>query len=176
VRTQALDIAPGDVIVFPDQKSSDFQVVHRVISTTADGLVTRGDNNLRSDPLLVSPEKVIGRVEKTNFQGKIRQVSGGWRGLFRARILRMTLKVKRFLRRGLSRPYQWLKHSGIVAKIWRPEIEKIHFETQDGPLVKYMHKGKTVASCWTDSNRWWFRRPYDFVIDSPLFRKERGQG
>ena len=60
----------------------------------------------------------------------------------------MTLKVKRFLRRGLSRPYQWLKHSGIVAKIWRPEIEKIHFETQDGPLVKYVHKGKTVASYW----------------------------
>ena len=54
VRPQALDIAPGDVIVFPDQKSGDFQVVHRVISTTADGLVTRGDNNLRSDPLLVS--------------------------------------------------------------------------------------------------------------------------
>ena len=31
-----------------------------------------------------------------------------------------------------------IRESGIVAKLWRPEIEIIHFETRDGPLVKYV--------------------------------------
>lgn len=176
VRPQALDIAPGDVIVFPDQKSGDFQVVHRVISATADGLVTRGDNNLRSDATLVQPDKVIGKVEKSNFQGKIRPVAGGWSGLFRARILLMTIKAKRFLRWGLSKPYKWLRQSGIAAKIWRPEIGKIRYETQDGTLVKYVHKGKTVATHWTQNNRWHYRHPYDLILGSKSTEKQNHCG
>ncbi|HEX7502902.1 MAG TPA: hypothetical protein VF451_05745 [Acidobacteriota bacterium] len=58
-----------------------------------------------------------------------------------------------------------LKKTGIVSRVWHPRIETIHFQTPEGPLVKYLHKDRTVASCWTDTNCWWFRRPYDFVID-----------
>jgi signal peptidase I len=176
VRPQALNIAPGDVIVFPDHKRSNFQVVHRVISATADGLITRGDNNMQYDPIPIKPDQVVGRVEMANLGGQIRPVVSGQRGLRRARMLHATLQIERFLRRTLSRPYRWLKYSGIVAKIWHPEISTIRFETQDGPLVKYIHKGKTVASCWVNDNRWRFSRPYDFVICLPSLSQREGPG
>jgi signal peptidase I len=166
---QARDIAPGDVIVFHGQNGIG-HVVHRVISVSPEGFITRGDNNLLTDPDPILPNQVVGRVGKANFGGQARSVVGGQRGLRLARMLRLMLQIKRLLRRVFRWPYHRLKHSGIVAMVWRPEIETIYFETQDGPLVKYVHKGRTVASCWLDSNRWWFRRPYDFVIGLKLKR------
>jgi signal peptidase I len=164
VRTQAHNMTRGDVIVFQNH-SANGHIVHRVISILPGGFATRGDGNLHTDPDPIHPNQVIGRVEKVSLRGLIRPVVGGWRGLWLARILHTILLVKRLLRRGLSRPYRWLKRSGILIKLWHPELETIYFETQDGPLVKYVHKGKTVASCWTKTNRWWFKRPYDFVVD-----------
>ena len=85
--------------------------------------------------------------------------------MMRAKVLHGRLHIIRAAKFFLRKPYRMLKKTGMVAKFWQPEIETIYFETQDGPLVKYVHKGRTVASCWLDSNRWWFRRPYDFVIN-----------
>jgi hypothetical protein len=60
----------------------------------------------------------------------------------------------------------FLEQSGVVLRIWQPEIETIQFQAQDGSLVDCAHKGKTKASGWTGTNRWWLERPYDFVIDT----------
>jgi signal peptidase I len=164
VNTRFCTIEPGDVVVFRF-KESESQVAHRVISISECGPITRGDNNLQIDLNPILPDQVIGRVEKADFRGRVRPVACGWRGLCRARFLRKRLLIKRLVRRGLGKPYWWLKCSGIVTKLWHPEIVTINFKTPDGPLVKYIHKGRTVASCWTDSNLWWFKRPYDFIID-----------
>ena len=163
INPQGRGIAAGDVIVFHHQEGKD-HVVHRVIKLTEDGYLTRGDNNLRNDPAPILPGQIVGRVEMAKLGDQIEEVKNGRRGLWQAKYLRKRLLVKRLLRRVLGKPYYWLKCSGIVAKLWRPELEAIRFETPDGPLVKYIHKGRTVASGWTDTNRWWFRRPYDFVI------------
>lgn len=164
VHTRASSITPGDIIVFNGQNNKDY-VVHRVFAVSTEGFITRGDNNLHYDPVPIKLDQVIGKVEKTAYSGRVRTVVGGWRGLWLARILQAVLQIKKLARRALSRPYHWLKRSGIVTRLWRPKIEALYFKTQDGTLVKYVHKGRTVASCWTDTNRWWFKRPYDFVID-----------
>ena len=80
-------------------------------------------------------------------------------------VLHGRLHVIRAAKFFLRKPYRLLKKTGIVARLWRPEIEVIRFATPDGPLVKFVHNGRTVASCWTAANSWWFRRPYDFIID-----------
>jgi len=127
-------------------------------------IITRGDNNPKNDAERVTEENLIGKVTHYERNGKVRKVWNGRLGMMRARVLHGRLHIIRAAKHLLRKPYRMLKKTGIVAKLWRPEIEIIHFQTQDGPLVKYVNKGRTVASCWTESNRWWFKRPYDFVI------------
>jgi hypothetical protein len=156
----------GDIIVFYCQNSLKINpCVHRIIGRSNLDLITRGDNNPKNDEDLVTEKNLVGKVTHYERNGKIHKVWNGRLGMLRARVLHGRLHFIKALKFFLKRPYRILKKTGIVTKLWRPEIETIHFETQDGPLVKYVHKGRTVASCWTDTNRWWFRRPYDFIID-----------
>jgi signal peptidase I len=156
-------IQRGDVLVFHNE--AEKLIVHRVVRQTQEGIVTQGDNSLEPDPEFLTPEHVVSQVIHRERNGKTYNVQNGRLGMLRARVLHGRLHFIKALKFFLKRPYRILKKTGIVTKLWRPEIETIHFETQDGPLVKYVHKGRTVASCWTDTNRWWFRRPYDFIID-----------
>jgi hypothetical protein len=178
IKTKFIKIKPGDVVVFINTKKGEKvqHCLHRVASLVDKGWITRGDNNPRKDEVPVTEENLVGKVTHYERNGKIHKVWNGRLGMLRARVLHGRLHIIRTAKFFLRKPYRWLKRSGIVAKLWQPEIETIHFQTQDGPMVKYIHKGKTVASCWNDTNRWWFKRPYDFVIHPPLFPKEWGRG
>lgn len=175
-KTSFPKIEPGDIIIlnkpFPEIQRGKW--VHRVIFKKDNFLITRGDNNPKNDDEPVSEESLIGRVTHYERNGKIHKVWNGRLGLMRAKVLHGRLLLIRVAKFFLRKPYRLAKKTGIVAKLWRPKIEKSYFETQDGPLLKYTHKGITVASCWLDSNRWWFRRPYDFVIDPKV--KVEGKG
>jgi len=81
-----------------------------------------------------------------------------------ARVLHGRLYFLTVMKSLLKKPYHLLKKSGIIIRIWQPEIKTIYFKTKDGPLIKYTHKGRTVALYWTKTNFWQIRRPYDFVI------------
>jgi signal peptidase I len=165
-KTSVAGINRGDIIVFNCQNTTEINpCVHRIIVRTTVDLITRGDNNPKNDKDPVTEKNLIGKVTHYERNGKIHKVWNGRLGMLRARFLHGRLhgiSVAKFL---LRKPYRAVKKTGIVAKFWHPEITIIHFETQDGLLVKYAHKGRTVASCWTDTNQWWFRRPYDFVIN-----------
>jgi signal peptidase I len=163
VHLEARDIAAGDVIVFHDH-NDNHQVVHRVISVSASGLITRGDNNLRSDPAPIISDQVVGRVEKTKLGGQIRPVVGGWRGLWLARVLRAILRIKRFLRRVLRGPYRWLRASRLVAYFWKPSFSKVWLAGEDGPWVKFIHRGRSIARWWPQQNRFECQKPYDLVL------------
>ena len=157
----------GDIIIFNcmNLEEPKKQCVHRVTIKLRQKIYTRGDNNPKNDEEPVSEENLIGKVTHYERNGKIHKVWNGRLGMMRARVLHGRLHIIRAAKFLLRKPYRLLKKTGMMAKLWQPKIETIYFETQDGPLVKYTHKGRTVASCWLDSNRWWFRRPYDFVID-----------
>lgn len=165
------ELQNGDVIIFHEIEKivKKSVLVHRIMLILKDRIITRGDNNPRNDKEPVTKENLIGKVTHYERNGRIHKVWNGRLGMMRARVLHGRLHVIRAAKFFLRKPYRILKKTGIVSKIWRPEIKTIHFATPDGPLVKYIHKGRTVASCWTDSNRWWFRRPYDFVV-GPNFK------
>ncbi len=170
-KTRIIKIRIGDIAIFKNllETGKEVYYVHRVVAFMEKNIITRGDNNPRNDEEPVTEENLIGKVTHYERNGKIHKVWNGRLGMVRARVLHGRLHVIRAIKFFLRKPYRLLKKTGIVSKLWRPEIETIYFETQDGPLVKYIHKGRTVASCWTDTNRWWFRRPYDFVI-GPKFQ------
>ena len=142
----------GDVVVLKRQKPDGLEnhYVHRIIGITSLNFITCGDNNKENDDLPVSAENFIGKVTHFERNGNIHKVWNGRFGMMRARVLHGRLYLIRVTKFFLRKPYRMVKKTGIVSKLWRPEIETIYFETQDGPLIKYVHKGRTVASCWTE--------------------------
>jgi signal peptidase I len=160
-----IQVKRGDLIIFRiiGQEREDF-IVHRVVDLTPKGLVTRGDNCLEQDKELVAEENIYGRVIKYDRKGKIYRTWNSRLGMMWAGALHGRLQIIRNLKFFLRKPYLMIRESGIVAQLWQPEIEVMHFETPDGPLIKYVHKGRTVAIYWTEENRWQIQRLYDLVI------------
>jgi hypothetical protein len=170
VRPTARGIAPGDVIVFADL-SGNGHIVHRVISITEAGWVTRGDNNRLSDALPVAPDQVIGRVEMIEGQGHLRPVRGASWGLWSARLGWGTRRISGGLRRAFRAPYCALRSSPAVRQVLNRLLSRrlsvVHLETPDGPLVKTTYRGHTIARWWPQLNRFECRKPYDLIISPP---------
>ncbi|MBU0491734.1 MAG: hypothetical protein KKA73_10050 [Chloroflexi bacterium] len=166
-------IRPGDVVIYQggDQEGEPNDIVHRVVAQTPDGLVARGDNNPCVDTILVTEANLLGRVTYLERGGIIRPVRGGRWGLLRARTFharrrarRMGARIVRLLGRW---PYRALRRSGLLPRLWHPTITRIQFATDDGPVVKYVSGGRTVARWWLETDQFRCRRPYDLVIVRP---------
>jgi len=162
-------IKKGDLIIFGREadENSDF-IVHRVADIAPDGLITRGDNCRDRDIGLVSEEKIIGRVIRFDRRGEIHQARNGWLGVIRAKVLHGRIHIARGVKFFFRTPYLLIRNFGILKKFWHPEIEIIHLNTPDGSLDKYVHRGLSVAIHWIGNNRWYLKRPYDFIIGPQL--------
>lgn len=163
------DLRAGDVIVFRGlggQNEPD-RIVHRVVATATDGLVTRGDNAPAADEHLLGAENLLGRVTHFERGGPWRPVRGGWLGLLRARALHTRRPVRRLIARASRKPYGWLCRSGLIRRFWRPTISRMQLCTDRGPVVKYVVGGRTVARWWPAKGRFECRKPYDLLISRP---------
>lgn len=158
-------IKKGDVIIFKRayEGKNDF-IVHRVARITPIRLVTRGDNCRHKDHDFVSKDDTIGRVIRCDRMGKASPVCNGVTGQMRAFILHGRLRATKWLKSVLRKPYIKLRKAGLIAKIWHPDIERFYFESPDGPFVKYLHKGKTVAISREKSKFCLVKRPFDFIF------------
>jgi len=162
-------IRPGDVVVYRVAgQNGEEEIVHRVTDTLPGGLVVQGDNNPRPDKTLVTENNLVGRVSHVYKGGKKLPVRGGWFGLTHARFLqgshRMWALMWNAVRYMGRRTYRWLRQSGLVAHLWRPAIVKVQLMTDNGPLVKYVCRNRTVAFHWVNEGRFRCRKPYDLVI------------
>lgn len=167
---RAENLRVGDVVVFHASVSNEqvHDLVHRIVAKTPEGLVTQGDNNFSFDTVRITQENLVGRV--THFQrgGRKFHVWGGRWGWLYARAARFADRLFTFTRRGLSSlaggPYRCLRQSGLVVRLWRPPVQKVELSTKDGPLVKYVCQGRTVARWWPEMRRFECRKPYDLVL------------
>lgn len=166
-------ICPGDVVIYRGQEElgQPERIVHRVVAITPDGLVTKGDNSPYVDVDPVIADTLLGRVTHVERGGRVRRVRGGHWGLLHARALhvrgggrRVAWRLLRFVGRGA---YRRLREGGLVRRLWRPAVTRICVEGEDGPLVKYVHHGRTVARWQPETGRFRLRRPYDLVISRP---------
>ena len=170
VEAASLDeVRPGDVVALrvacPSGDAAE--LVHRVVCLQQGGVVTRGDNNRSNDLDLVTAETLLGRVTRVERGGRVRPVRGGRLGQARARLLHARIHVRDFAVRVGRRPYGWLRRSGMVPRLWRPQITCLRVATDKGDLVKYLVAGRTVARWWPEENRFECDRPYDLVIPTP---------
>jgi hypothetical protein len=141
------------------------ELVHRVKAITKDGLITWGDNNLYPDSDLVTADNLVGKVTALERHAKRIPVAGSLIGILRARFLRtwkfhlwlLIVKIGR-------KPYRWLKARKWIPKLWHPTFVKLQLSYENGPVVKYIHGGKTIASWWPQKKRFVCRKPYDLVL------------
>jgi len=165
------DVHSGDIIVFRNSNSSEEtkEMVHRVIKSFSRQVITQGDNNPRMDSLKVSCKDLIGKVIYIERNGKTYAVKGGLRGLLRAKILHALIPLKRAVKWILSPPYSLLQKSGLVCKIWYPEVKKIYIKMDNSFIIKFISRNKTVACWWPESGRFICIKPYDLVIRDPRY-------
>jgi hypothetical protein len=162
-------IRPGDVVAFraPNGCGHPEETVHRVMAVTPGGLVTRGDNGHRADNALVTADNLLGRVTCIERRGKRVAIRGGRAGLLRARLLHTCIPIRRAAFRLGRWPYRSLRRSGLVGRLWRPHVIRLCVATEEGPLVKYLVRGRTVARWWPAKGRFECQPPYDLVFAAP---------
>ncbi len=158
-------VHPGDILAFFKRQAggSNALATHRVQRRTAQGFITRGDNNAAPDPGAVSSERLVGRIDVIHRRGHAYSVRGGRAGQRWAAFLRL----RRWSLRAIEAPYRFLCKSGLARLLWRPRLQQVHLLTGQGPLIKYVHGRQTVASWWPRKGQFLCRKPYDLVIPTP---------
>jgi hypothetical protein len=164
IRPTSNGMLPGDVVVFYSRTKF---IVHRIKEVNGDYFITQGDNNPREDADIISKDQIIGVVDKVDDWGKSHSVIGGQRGLWIAHLRWKILALKNQLRPVIGAPYRWLKASHWINKIWHPDITSIQLQIPEGIIIKYIVRGKTVATWQPQQENFICRRPYDLIIYSP---------
>lgn len=160
-------VSPGDVILFRNitDIARESIVVHRVVKSRNEILFTKGDSSFSCDPCPVPLENVLGLVYRIHRGRWSIPVLGGHSGLLQmafGHLIMMLLLPFRFCGRMV---YRTLASTGLFRKIWKPVTEKLVFHTPDGTLVKFIWKGRTVASWWPDSRRFVCRFPFALFLN-----------
>lgn len=158
-------IRPGDVIAFSRVNAAGETVVvaHRVRGRRGDGLLTQGDALATLDTEPVRAEALIGRVRFGQRGDRLYRVRGGMPG----RLWPACLRLARRARAALRAPYGWLRASGVLRRWLHLNLTQVRLTTERGPLVKYLHGGRTVAWWWPDQRRFACCKPYDLVLAPP---------
>jgi len=170
VRPTAQDITAGDVIVFDDPVKG--HVVHRVVSVTSAGFITRGDNNPCDDPHVVQPEWMVGRVEMVEDK-RLKPVAGGALGLWLMHIEKQARRTGNQLLYILGAPYRMLRGSPtirrVLYKLFARHLDILCLKTPDGFFFKALHRGKVVARLSPGQAHPEIQRPYDLFLDINCF-------
>lgn len=170
VQSEIRDIQPGDIVVY---RRYGKQIVHRVVSVSSNGFLTRGDNNLAKDEQVVRKEEIIGVVVGKELWGNQEEVTGGKKGLGKAKQRWRLKEIHQKTLPLIGIPYRWLKRKGWVRKLWHPRIIKLKINSTKGEMIKYLFKGKVVAIWLTESGRFFCKRPFDLVIQAPQITHEK---
>jgi len=170
-------IQRGDVVVFISPEDGS-KVVHRVVSSNPSGIRTRGDNNNRVDPWLLSHDEILGRVVSAKRGNRWRRVFGGKIG----QLLGVAIRAFRALDAGVSsrlRPkYNRLEMAGIF-RPWLPtriKIRVISFNRPEGTELQLL-MGRRVVGRWLPGmSRWYIRRPFRLFVDESTLPENQAKG
>ncbi len=170
-------LRPGDVVVYRrvNRNGVEDARVHRVIRVLPDRLIVRGDNNLCADRTWVDENNLMGRVSQFERDGKKLPMHRRRFGLLRLYTFHKRHRVRqvmwRLVRALVSKPYRSFRESGRIRHLWRPSIVTVRLMTENGPLLKYICRDRTVAWYWPGYERFTCRKPYDLVIPNRRDKK-----
>ena len=159
------EVKIGDVISYP-HPGRPHDVVHRIIRLTADGVITRGDNNNRIDPYVVAYDDIIGKVIAVKRKNRLLTIKGGRIGFY---IHKTMLLRKYVLQYGLA-PLRYLSNMLAASKlltICHPLFKtRVITIKRGGEKTKLLVIGKKAIGKQRDSSqKWEIRFPYQYFID-----------
>jgi len=159
-------IKRGDVIVFISPEDGS-RVAHRVVSSNPSGIRTRGDNNNRIDPWLLSHDEILGRVFSVERGNRRRRVFGGAIGQLFGLVFRAIHAIDVSVSSRLRPAYDRLAMAGIFRR-WLPtkvKIRVISFERTEGKELQLLMGRRVVGRWLPGKTRWHIRRPYRLFVD-----------
>ena len=159
-------IRRGDVIVFSPPDSNDM-VVHRVVSFSDQGLMTRGDNNNEIDPWFLSPDRIIGCVVQSQRKNRLLTIYGGTRGLLYASAVRFLCNIDSMISSFLHPVYHRLAKTGLFRQ-WLPDgmhMRVLSFNRSDGMEFQLLMAGHVIGRLLPGKNEWFIRRPFRLFVD-----------
>jgi signal peptidase I len=165
-------LRPGDIIVFFRQDNDDRKiVVHRTLRRLPEGLVTCGDAAAHEDVGVVTEHNLVGRVCFKNRNGRTSTVHGGWIGLCQGCWLHFYWRTRRQTVRAIQKPYAVLRASGIIPRLWKPEIFRVRVNSEYGPCIQHIWKNRIIARFWLEERRFECKKPWDLFIHPDMANK-----
>ena len=156
----------GDVILF-QPPGHDQYVVHRIISITANGIQTRGDNNCNIDTEFLKKEDIYGQVIAAQRGNSRRKVANGFMGSIIGRSRHLQRKFSTLLVKLLGPIYRALSTGGLLHWLlpFRMQPQVASFKTGKNISHKLL-LGKIVIGSYDDNRlQWQIRRPYRLFVD-----------
>lgn len=169
------EIQVGDVVVFQSPEQNHY-VVHRVLSVNSQGIRTIGDNNNNTDPWVLQPTDIMGRVVSVRRKDKDIIIHGSARGKAILSFLRIRKRVKAMAIRASSPIYQWLTRSGIIRRLFSPVIRTrlIYFKRPGGTEIQLLIRKRVIARLLPGEDKWRIRRPYRLLVDEAILPDNPG--
>lgn len=163
---------PGDIAVA--QLSVRRQpIVHRIISIDQKKIIMRGDNNIDTDPFIILPADIIGRVEKVQRNNKCFSVSRGKKGWLTHRFRRFFKRFDLMTSRVLGPLYRYLSRNEKLIRIGRNclKTKLVSFKCDNGSELMLMIGRHVIGRFSHASGKWVIRRPFRLFIDERTLPK-----
>jgi signal peptidase I len=156
------EIEIGDVIIFKSP-SKDINIVHRVVSISADGIRTRGDNNSKIDQFIIKFENISGKVISARKGKRDRVIWNGQAGQVYCLAIRGYHLIIRLLRKLGHLPYLLLARTHIFCKFLPVEKEaKVVMFTNSKQLI---WNGRRIGIFMPRKGKWHIYPPYRLFIN-----------
>jgi len=166
IRSTAHKLFPGDVVIINNPEITNY-VVHRIVSSSEKGFITRGDHNRLPDVLTITIEQIIGKVEFVENKHGVHRVANGNPGLWVGRMWQWVFGLDRLIRRLFWIPYNFIRERRLAAMFWQPKISKLQINSEKGQQIKYLYRNSTVAIWDSSCRRFDCRKPFDLIIPPP---------
>jgi len=156
----------GDVVIFRPP-GEDRLIAHRIISAGNKKLQARGDNNSRTDPWILRPEDILGRVIRVERRGKLRALQGGSSGDLWGRVFRCLTMSRLALFRVFRPAYRWAYRSGIFLRIlpFRLKSRVVAIQRPNGVELQLVSGRFVLGRRPAGSKQWLIKRPFKPFLD-----------
>ena len=146
---------------------ADYKIIHRVVSVKPQGIKTRGDNNNRVDPWLLSHDEILGCVFSAKRGKRWRRVFGGTIGQLFGVAIRAINAIDVSVSSRFRPAYDRLAVAGVFRR-WLPtkmKIRVISFDRAEGTELQLLMGRRVIGRWLPGKSGWQIRRPFRLFVD-----------
>ena len=158
----------GDVIAF-NLPGEERTIVHRVELVGDEGIRTGGDASGSSDPWILQPANLRGRVEFVRSDRGWYRATNGRAGTVVAGTVALRRRIRALVTPALDPVYRAFSASPILKRIGGTMPTRLTvYQRAQGPEYQLRLFGLTIGRCLPGRKRWRIRTPFRLVVDEEL--------